>query len=154
MSSLRSTRGWTLIELIVVMLILGLLANIAVLKYHDMTRSAYSAKIASEFVVVRLAAYNYEADHSNSWPADVGPGIVPPEMVNYLPRGFSFINPTYTLDWDNNSPGLTPYQLAISMTTDDDRLIRVLENSLGHNAPYYFAGNRLTFVLIDEFGNY
>ncbi len=38
----RAVGGWTLIELLVVMMVLGLLANIAVLKYRDMTRSAYS----------------------------------------------------------------------------------------------------------------
>lgn len=143
-----------MIELITVLMVLGLLANLAVLKYLDLTRSGYTAKIASEFTVVRLAAYNYEADHNNSWPSDAGPGVVPPDMVPYLPRNFSFIHPLYTLDWDNNSPSTTPYQTAISMTTTDERLLRVLQNSLGTNAPYYFAGNKLTFILIDEFGNY
>ncbi len=143
-----------MVELITVLMVLGLLVNLAVLKYLDLTRSGYTARIASEFTVVRLAAYNYEADHNNSWPADVGPGVVPPEMIPYLPRGFSFTHPLYTLDWDNNSPGMTPYQTAISMTTTDERLLRVLMNSLGTNAPYYFAGNKLTFILIDEYGNY
>lgn len=154
MTQLRSTRGWTLIELMLVLLIMGLLVNLAILKYIDLTRSGYTAKIASEFTVVRLAAYNFEADHNNVWPDDTGPGVVPPAMVQYLPKGFSFTNPNYTLDWDNNSPSLTPYQLAISMTTTDDRLLRVLRNALGTNAPYFFAGNKLTFVLIDEYGNY
>jgi prepilin-type N-terminal cleavage/methylation domain-containing protein len=154
MSLLRSRRGWTMIELITVLMVIGLLVNLAVLKYLDLTRSGYTAKIASEFTVVRLAAYNYEADHNNSWPSDAGPGTIPPELVTYLPRGFTFNHALYTLDWDNNSPGMTPYQTAISMTTTDERLLRVLQNSLGTNAPYFFAGNKLTFVLIDEHGNY
>lgn len=147
-------RGFTMIELIVVILVLGLLVNLAVLKYIDLTRSAYSAKIAGDFTAVRLAAYNYEADHNNQWPADVGPGTIPPEMIPYLPPNFQWVTPNYTLDWDNNTPATSPYALAISMVSDDDRLMQVLRNALGTRAPYFFAGNRLTFVLVDESGNY
>ena len=154
MIRLRSRRGWTMIELITVLMVIGLLVNLAVLKYLDLTRSGYTAKIASDFTTVRLAAYNYEADHNNSWPTDAGPGVIHPDLEPYLPRGFTFTHALYTYDWDNNSPGTTPYQTAISMTTSDERLLRVLQNSLGTNAPYYFAGNKLTFVLIDEYGNY
>ncbi|HTS87124.1 MAG TPA: type II secretion system protein [Gemmatimonadales bacterium] len=151
---MRGRGGWTMIELIVVLVIIGLLASIAVLKYIDLTRTAYAAKVAGEFVTVRLAAYNYEADHPNHWPADVGPGIVPPEMVPYLPNGFSFTTSTYTLDWDNLSPSTTPYELAISVTSSDQRLMNALQVNLGNKAPYVFAGNKLTYVLIDQDGNY
>jgi prepilin-type N-terminal cleavage/methylation domain-containing protein len=146
--------GWTMIELLMVLVIMGLLASISVLKYIDLSRTAYAAKVAGEFVTVRLAAYNYEADHNNQWPSDRGPGVVPPEMVSYLPTGFKFTAPTYLLDWDNLGPGGSPYQLAISMTTNDAALMNALVRSLGTRAPYFVAGNRMTYVLIDENGNY
>ncbi len=151
---MRNRRGWTMIELLVTMVVLGVLAGIAVLKYIDLSRTAYAAKVAGEFVTVRLAAYNYEADHNNQWPADGGPGVVPPELVPYLPKGFTFTYPSYQLDFDNRSPSMSPYQLAVSMTTTDDRLMAALQRTLGNNAPYYFAGNRLTYILIDQSGNY
>ncbi len=147
-------RGWTLIEIMIVMVILGLLSGLAVLKYIDLSRTAFAAKLAGEFTVVRLAAYNYEADHNDQWPAEVGPGIMPPEMAPYLPAGFAFTTTTYQLDWDNRTPARNPYQIAISLTTSDDRLMNALRNNLGGRAPYLIVGNRLTFVLIDESGNY
>lgn len=147
-------RGFTMIEIIVALIVIGLLAGISVLKYIDLTRTAFAAKIAGEFVTVRLAAYNYEADHNNQWPPETGPGVIPPEFDGYLPTGFSFTYPTYQLDWDNRSPSLIPYQLAISMTTSDARLIHALQQNLGTKAPYFFVGNRLTFILIDQDGNY
>jgi prepilin-type N-terminal cleavage/methylation domain-containing protein len=150
----KDRRGWTMVELLVSMIVIGLLASIAILKYIDLTRTAYAAKVAGEFVTVRLAAYNYEADHNNQWPAEVGPGVVPPELVTYLPINFSFATPSYQLDWDNRGSSTVPYQLAISMTTTDSRLMNALVQSLGTKAPYYVAGNRLTYILIDENGNY
>jgi prepilin-type N-terminal cleavage/methylation domain-containing protein len=151
---MRNRRGWTLIELLTVMVILGLLASIAALKYIDLTRTAYAAKLAGEFGTVRLAAYNYEADHNNQWPAEVGPGTVPPELVDYLPNGFTFIKTSYQLDWENRGNSTDPYQLAIAMTTPDTRLLNALVQNLGTKAPYFFAGSRLTYILIDESGNY
>jgi prepilin-type N-terminal cleavage/methylation domain-containing protein len=147
-------RGWTMIELLTVMVVMGLLASIAILKYIDLTRTAYAAKVAAEFVTVRLAAYNYEADHNNQWPAETGPGVIPPELVPYLPRNFTFTTTTYQLDWDNEGPGGDPYQLAISLSTTDPRLLNALVQSLGTRAPYYLNGNRLTYILIDQNGNY
>jgi prepilin-type N-terminal cleavage/methylation domain-containing protein len=157
MTSIRIPRrrgGWTMIELLTVMVVLGLLASIAVLKYIDLSRTAFAAKIVGEFVTVRLAAYNYEADNNNQWPADQGPGVVPPELIPYLPNGFQFVYPTYQLDWDNRSPSLDPYELAISMTSTDPALMNALLVTLGNNAPYFFAGNKLTYILIDQSGNY
>jgi prepilin-type N-terminal cleavage/methylation domain-containing protein len=151
---MRGRRGWTLIEMLVVMVVLGLLSSIAVLKYIDLSRTAFAAKIVGEFTTVRLAAYNYEADNNNIWPSDQGPGISPPELANYLPTNFSFVNPTYVLDWDNRTPSVDPYQVAISVTSNDARLMNALRQNLGTKAPYFFAGNRLTYVLIDEFGNW
>jgi len=147
-------RGYTLVELMVALVVLGLLTSISILKYIDLTRTAYAAKIAGEFTTVRLAAYNYEADHNNQWPSEQGPGVIPPEFSGYLPTGFSFTYPSYQLDWDNRSPSLIPFQLAISMTTPDASLINSLRQNLGTKAPYFFAGNRLTFILIDQDGNY
>ena len=143
-----------MIELLIAMVVIGLLASIAVLKYIDLSRTAYAAKIAGEFVTIRLAAYNYEADHNNSWPSDQGPGVVPPEMVPYLPEQFSFAQPTYDLDWDNRSPSTDPYQLAISITTTDTRLMNALVQTLSGHSPYIFTGNSLTYILVDINGNY
>jgi prepilin-type N-terminal cleavage/methylation domain-containing protein len=146
-------RGWTMIELLVVIVVMGVLSSLAVLKYIDLTRTAMTSRIVGEFVAVRLAAYNYEADNNNMWPAEVGPGVEPPELNPYLPAGFQFNNPSYTLYWDNLGTG-GPYQIGISMTTTDARLMNAIVQTLGSKAPYFVVGNTLTYVLIDPNGNY
>ncbi len=151
---MTARRGFTLVEMMVVIVVVGLLASIVTLKYIDLTRTAYAAKVVGEFTTVRLAAYNYEADHNNQWPATTAPGVVPPEMLPYLPNGFSFVTPSYTLDWDNRSPSTDPYMLAVSLTSSDAALMNALAQNLGNNAPYFFAGNRLTYIIVDKYGNY
>ncbi len=150
---MANRRGWTMIELLVVIVVMGVLSSLAVLKYIDLTRTAMTSRIVSEFVAVRLAAYNYEADNNNMWPAEVGAGVEPPELTPYLPAGFLFNNPSYTLDWDNLGTG-GPYQIGISMTTTDARLMNAIVQTLGSKAPYFVVGNTLTYVLIDPNGNY
>jgi type II secretory pathway pseudopilin PulG len=140
--------------MMVVVVVIGLLASIVTLKYIDLSRTAYAAKVVGEFTTVRLAAYNYEADHNNQWPPAAGAGIVPNEMIPYLPDGFSFVAPSYTLDWDNRAPSTDPYMLAISLSSSDAALMNALAQNLGNNAPYFFAGNRLTYVIVDRNGNY
>lgn len=147
-------RGFTLVEMMVVVVVIGLLASIVTLKYIDLSRTAYAAKVVGEFTTVRLAAYNYEADHNNHWPGGAASGVVPGEMIPYLPDGFSFVTPSYTLDWDNRAPSTDPYMLAISLTSSDPALMNALAQNLGNNAPYFFAGNRLTYIIVDKYGNY
>jgi prepilin-type N-terminal cleavage/methylation domain-containing protein len=150
---MRNRRGWTMIELLVVIVVIGALASISVLKYIDLTRTALTSRIVGDFVTVRLAAYNYEADHPNLWPPDQGPGVTPPELVPYLPDGFDFTNPNYELDWDNLAGG-GPYLVGVKMLTADPRLMNSVIQTLGSKAPYFVAGNTLTYVLIDPSGNY
>ena len=150
---MRNRRGWTMIELLVVIVVIGALASISVLKYIDLTRTALTSRIVGDFVTVRLAAYNYEADHPNLWPPDQGPGVTPPELVPYLPDGFDFTNPNYELDWDNLAGG-GPYLVGVKMLTADPRLMNSVIQTLGGKAPYFVAGNTLTYVLIDPSGNY
>ena len=52
----RSRRGFSLIELMTVMAVIGLLAALGIPRYRDMKRRAYSANIMSDFNTVRVAA--------------------------------------------------------------------------------------------------
>ena len=64
-------RGFTIVELLVVFVVLAILASIAVLKYIDLRNHAIVADVQSELNAVRLAAYNYWAD-KNAFPPDAG----------------------------------------------------------------------------------
>lgn len=147
---IRRRSGFTIVELLTVMIVLGLLAGIAVLKYIDLRHRARAAAVAGDLHAVRIAAYGamYE---SGSWPAEASAGDVPPTLAPYLPTNFSFVKPEYTLDWENFVPPgggpATPFQVGVVVTSADPKLQHTLEQILGTKLPFVIQGSTLTFVI-------
>jgi prepilin-type N-terminal cleavage/methylation domain-containing protein len=152
---IRGRRGWTMVELLTVMILMGLLATIAVLKYIDLKHRALSAQATSDLQSVRLAAYSayYE---NGAFPSDAGAGVVPGQLIPYLPKGFSFARSEYVLDWENMMPAVpgpsAGMQLGVVLTSTNQRLARTLGQTLGDKAPFFMLGNALTFVIIGPDG--
>lgn len=151
----RDRRGFTFIELLVVIMVLGILASIAVVRYSQLKQKALSVQATSEMDNVRMAAYSRFYD-TGVWPTDPGPGVVPPELVAYLASGFSFVRSDYTLELENYTPpGGGPtgtYQVAVRLTSSNPQLITALANMVGHNAPYMMLGNDLVVILVGPDG--
>lgn len=152
---IRGRRGWTMIELLIVMILLGLLAGIAVMKYIDLKHRALSAQATADLESVRLAAYSayYE---TGTFPAEAGAGIVPGQLVPYLPKSFSFDRPDYLLDWENLMPAdpgpSAGMQIGVVLTSTNQRLAKVLAQTLGNKSPFFMIGNTLTFVIVGPDG--
>ena len=96
---MRRRDGFTIIELLIVMVVIGVLAAIAVLRYIDVRNHAVASGIVSELNVIRLAAYNHWADNE-TFPADAPAGVSPPALDPYLRPGFDFTRPHHTFDWE------------------------------------------------------
>jgi len=153
---IRRRAGFTFVELLTVMIVLGLLAGLAILKYIDLTHRARAAQAAGDLEAVRIAAYGawYE---TGKWPDEVGPGIIPPGLAQYLPAGFTFQRNEYTLDWENFVPadgGQTAgMQVGVVVSSTEPRLQRALENALGNKLPFIDVGGDLTFIIVGPDGN-
>ena len=149
----RSRRGFTIVELLVVMIVMGILASIAVLKWVDLKDQARTAKINSEFAAVRIADMSYWAENSKHAP-EVGPGVIPPELASLLPGGFTFDHTAegYVLDWDNLGSGGGGYQVGVTVTATNSHLEGALERIFGHQYPFFRAGNALTYILVGPDG--
>jgi prepilin-type N-terminal cleavage/methylation domain-containing protein len=151
----RARRGFTFIELLIVVIVMGILAGLGVLKYIDLKHRAMSAQAVADFQAIRLAAYGawYE---TGAWPADAGSGIVPAGLTPYLGTGFTFARPDYSLDWENFVPPAGGpsggMQLGVVLTSSNTRLTNTLAQSLGGKGPFFILGGNLTFVIVGADG--
>lgn len=101
MKSLRSQEGFTLIELVIIILVLGILAATAIPKFYDMSAKAKEA--AEKGVVggvrggIAIVYASNLLNGSTNFPADLGGAAGPALPTNVL---FSnVISPGIDADW-------------------------------------------------------
>jgi len=164
MSALRSTSarrirrvdprrgGFSLIELLMAVSIVGILAGLAIPNLRSMTFRARATEVAADIEVVRVAAVNYNAD-TFSWPPDAEDGVVPSELDEYLPQGFAFQGNGYELKYENYSlPGGLPGDpstrqlIALSVTVETDELSNAVMELLGGSI-LFSVGSKHTVVI-------
>ena len=151
----RRRAGFTIIELLMVMIVIGILAGMAILKYIELRHRARAAAVVAALESVRLAGYGAFYETGN-WPSDAGAGSVPAGMTQYLPANFSFDTPDYTLDWENFvPPGGGPsggMQVGIVFTAADPALQQAMVQMLGNKLPFIYVSGTLTFVIVGPDG--
>ena len=150
---LEDRRGFGLVEVATVALIMGTLARIAVPNFHEVLLRSRAAEVAGDFDVVRVAALNYHAKYL-SWPSDAYTGVVPQGLEEFLPEGFSFTRAGYKLDWENwLLPDGLPQDrsaravLGVSIVTQDKELGAAVVSLLGSGRAHYTLGGSYTFVV-------
>ena len=134
-SRTRPQGGFTLVEIMIVVVIIGLLASIAIPAFQKVRQNSRHSALAND---IRTFAQAFETySHENgSWPADVGIGVVPNEMTNANSSidttAFTAVTPIGgRYDWDYNVFGniaaisvagatITSAQLLNFDTTFDD----------------------------------
>jgi prepilin-type N-terminal cleavage/methylation domain-containing protein len=106
--SSRQRGAFTLIELTIVVLILGIIASIAVYRGGDFSQSARIKATAVHLQQIAQAADRYFAEHGQ-WPDDKGPGVLPTALVGMMRRSDFRKTPIGGLyDW-NGSGGVMPF---------------------------------------------
>ena len=87
--SRRPRAGWTMIELLMVLLIMGILVNIAVPALRLIRRRAEAARVIGDIRAIQIAAQSHHADRG-TFPPTENFGVVPITMIPMLPQGFEF----------------------------------------------------------------
>lgn len=148
MNAPRERSGFSLVELLIVVLIIGILASLAIPTYQSMIIRARAAQVAGDLNTIKVAAYNYDADH-HEWPAEAATGQIPAGLAPYLPDGFTFVRPYYDLDWEywviSGTATTNGVRVGASVVTDDSRLGAAIVRLLG-GIPHIIVGNRYTFI--------
>jgi len=75
-------RGFTLLELLIVISIIGILVTVAVASYSSSQQKARNSRRMSDMKSIQNAAEQYYADNNSLYPADTNFGVA------YLPAGW------------------------------------------------------------------
>ncbi|MEN1680693.1 MAG: type II secretion system protein [Planctomycetota bacterium] len=110
----RPHRAFTLVELVVVILILGILAGVAAPKLFDSSQDAAFATTVATVQRVFDAADRFYATHGY-YPANVANGVRPTELEEYIDLSFFDDEPPIGGEYDWNGPGTTLETLGISI---------------------------------------
>ena len=104
---MRSRRGFTLIEIAVVVMIVGILAGIAIPALQYALLRADAARLVADANTVRNAAYAHLSENG-VFPTSGAAGVVPAQLAPHLPDNFPFVYKGVTYRWFSiNSPWIT-----------------------------------------------
>lgn len=148
----RRRGGFTMVELLITVSIIGILAGLAIPNMRTVLLRARATDLAGDMDVVRVAALNYNAE-LHTWPSESGTGSIPPGMQEFLPQGFSFVQDGYQLDYENWSiPGGLPGDpgtrrlIGVSVVVPNEELGNALVELLG-SAIIFSVGGTHTIVI-------
>lgn len=147
MTAPRGRSGFSLIELLIALLIIGILASIAIPTYQGMIIRARATQVAGDLNTIKLAAYNYTADH-HTWPPETAAGQVPAGLAPYLPDNFTFVRNNYELDWEYwavSGTTLSGGRIGVTVIAPDARLGAAIVKVLG-GIPHFIVGDHYTFI--------
>jgi prepilin-type N-terminal cleavage/methylation domain-containing protein len=135
-------KGFTLIELITVVTILGVLAGLATMRYLSLENDGLAAKVGSEMQEIRLASINYLTEHE-VWPASASAGVAPVELAPLLSGGTQFTTPNYTLEWINQGDNL----VGVIVRSSRPGLAQKLVQRLVYGSPYVPYGSDVMYII-------
>lgn len=134
----RRSRAFTLVEVMVVVVIIGLLAAAALPTYRHITMRSKATALEADLRAFSTAFITYNLQNGK-WPADGDPGVVPPEVANALPSNFTHTTPIGGVyKWNYNVPadGITAKAAIVVQTvqgnpvTDDQELFEMIDKQM------------------------
>ena len=154
----RGQSGFTLVELAVALLVVGIVGAISITGYFSFMRSTHAMQAVGDLYAIRAAAYMNYGDTSQ-WPADLPPGIPPTDLISRLPAGFEFVRKDYRLDWDNwvgqpHAPGdpRSSVLVGVSVVTNDTKLLDTVQSLMSRAYIVRTGPNKATLRIIGPGG--
>jgi prepilin-type N-terminal cleavage/methylation domain-containing protein len=89
---LAKVRGFTLIEIMIAIVIIGLLAALAIPAFQRLKQRSLATLMANDFRQI-VAAFQRSNLEMGRWPAAAGPGVTPINMEGIIPSAYTLDTP-------------------------------------------------------------
>jgi prepilin-type N-terminal cleavage/methylation domain-containing protein len=145
--------GYTLVEIMVVVVIIGLLAALAIPAFQRSQRASQNARAINDFRIFVQSFEVYNTQHG-SWPADSGGGVVPTGMSGDFKED-AWTLPVNTLggrwNWDQGRAWATAAVSVTNFTVSDAQLLEIdAKLDDGNLSTGFFrkvAANRVSYIV-------
>jgi prepilin-type N-terminal cleavage/methylation domain-containing protein len=149
-------RGFTLVEIMVVVVLIGLLAALAIPGYLRVQRHSQNSRVVNDIRVFSQAFETY-ATQNGAWPGNVGPGVVPPGISSADFKVSVWQSPTtiggvWNWDYNLNTAAGTITGVSISNFTCDDTQLAEIDamiddGDLSSGLFQKVGPNRVSYIL-------
>ena len=121
----KKSRGFSLVEIMITVVIVGLLASLAVPAFASVRSSAQNSRLISDMRTFSDQMQVY-AMEEGVFPADSNSGALPPELDGYINTSSWFTTPSIGGQWDveRDSFGIISAVGVHGYTVEDDQLAK------------------------------
>ena len=122
----KERNGFTLVEIMIVVVIIGILATLAMPAFQQVRVNAIATRFSNDIRTFQNAMEVYALEYG-TYPADSGPGEAPDDFKAFLPGGF-FENPTpIGGEWDLDIEAGAGYTAAVGVGGLTDPNMQVIQ---------------------------
>ncbi len=142
-------RGFTLLELMIVVMMIGILAVLVIPKYRQAELKAEGADVATRVEAINVALKEYEADH-DSLPVGTEPVGAPAWLITYMTRD-QFQGPSnVTWQYAKTSPTQAATLIITAGAPDDASILLAASAALGSNIATVTGGGSGLLVTLTQ----